>query len=62
MMSLDWMFYTLGAVAVVFLVGMLFKYKKTIDMQLLDVFSKTMITTSRIERFCFFCTLLSTNK
>ena len=25
-------------------------------------FSKTIITTSRIERFCFFCALLSTNK
>ena len=28
MMSLDWMVYALGAVAVVFLVAMFFKYKK----------------------------------
>ena len=52
-MSLDWMVYALGAVAVVFLVAMFFKYKSTIDMlinlkthiqtqskQLSDVFKK----------------------
>lgn len=28
MMSLDWMVYALGAIAVVFLIAMFFKYKK----------------------------------